>query len=116
MPIEFEINKKATILFHKQVRVPSRQSSSSLETESFFYGADVDDLYKEKTIQKIDLSTFKQLYDKSLQGKYLQSMFMLLKRQILKDRLETANQEAKKNHAHSPVKPQNKTVNVSYAI
>ena len=45
-------------------------------------------------------------------------MFMLLKRQIVKDRLEIANQEANKNHAHSPIKSPkspNIIVDISYA-
>lgn len=98
-----QLNKEATISLPKPVVVSSNKSSTSLDSESFFYGND-GDLHKEKTISKIDLSTFKQLYDKALQGKYLQAMFMLLKRQIVKDRLEIANQEAKKNKAPSQIK------------
>ena len=45
-------------------------------------------------------------------------MFMLLKRQIVKDRLEIANQEAKQSNAHSPIKSPkspNIIVDISYA-
>ena len=48
---------------------------------SFFYGGEQKD--GERKITKVDLATFKQIYDKALLGKFEKAIFCFLKRQIV---------------------------------
>jgi hypothetical protein len=76
--------------------------NDTIAENNFFFGTDPLSMVivnNQKRIIKVDLRTFKQLYTKLFEGKYLVAMFVFLKR-----RMEALTKQAKRNTSGSPVR------------
>jgi len=86
--IRKEITKRQSVM-------SATKSDSIVAEQNFFFGTDTLSqvvVNNQKRIIKIDLRTFKQLYTKLFDGKYLVAMFVFLKRRM--DTLRKATKTA----------------------